>query len=281
MKSVESLAHDALETVDSGFYQITETLQNTSVQNRKNLRQVILENRGKALICEVKYASPSSGDIRECGTPAAVAKEMEAGGAVALSVLTEPKNFKGSVSNLMAVRAVTSLPIIMKDIVVSKEQIVAANRLGASSVLFIEEIFTRKQTKGGLTLDEAVAIARENGLDTIVETHTTKGLEIVSNVDCDIIGLNNRNLDRFKTDIETTFRLLKELSPERMKNRRFGLPLILSESGFESPEDIVKLKEKVSKNGSMEPDAYLIGTSIMKSDNIRGKVQSFRKVLLG
>ena len=268
MKSLESLAHDALETVESGFYQITETLQNTSVQNRKNLRQVILENRGKALICEVKYASPSSGDIRECGTPAAVAKEMEAGGAVALSVLTEPKKFKGSVSNLMSVRAETSIPIIMKDIVVSKEQIVAANRLGASSVLFIEEIFTRKQTKGGLTLDEAVAIARENGLDTIVETHTTKGLEIVSNVDCDIIGLNNRNLDTFKTDIETTFRLLKELSLERMKSRRFGLPLILSESGFESPEDIVKLKEKVSKNGSMEPDAYLIGTSIMKSDNI-------------
>ena len=280
LKSLESLTHDALETVESGFYQISGALQPTLAQNRKNLHEVIFENRGRALICEVKYASPSSGNIRDSGVPAEVAKEMEAGGAVALSVLTEPKNFKGSVSNLMSVRAATSLPIIMKDIVVSKEQIVAASRLGASAILFIEEIFTRKQTKGGLTLNEAVAIARENGLDTIVETHTKKGLEVVSNVDCDIIGLNNRNLDTFKTDIETTVELLKGFSIGRIKNRRFGLPLIMSESGYESPEDIVRLKERVRKNCSAEPDAYLIGTSIMKSENIRGKVRSFREVLL-
>ncbi|MDG7001972.1 MAG: indole-3-glycerol-phosphate synthase, partial [Nitrososphaerota archaeon] len=232
----------------------------------------------RALVCEVKFASPSAGDIRGKGLPAEIAKEMEAGGAMALSVLTEPKNFKGSVSNLISVRSVTSLPIIMKDIVVSKEQIIAARRLGASAVLLIEEIFTRKQTKGGLSLNEAVNVARDCGVNSIVETHTKVGLEIVSKVDCDIIGLNNRDLNTFKTNIETTVDLLNGFVPRRSGNR--PLPLIMSESGYESPEDILKLKERVSLNGSLQPDAFLIGTSIMKSDNIREKVQSFTRVLL-
>lgn len=279
MKSLESLAQDALQTVESGFYHIPETSQPPPVRTKRSLRGMILESRGKAVICEVKYSSPSSGNIRDNGLPGEIAKEMEAGGAVGLSVLTEPKNFRGSVSNLVSVRAVTSLPIIMKDIVVSKEQIVAAGQLGASAVLFIEEIFTRRQTKGGMTLDQAVAIARENRLNTIIETHTKEGLEIVSNVDCDIIGINNRDLDTFKTDIETTIELLKEFTFEGMKSRRFGLPLVMSESGYENPEDIVGVKEKISKNGSVQPDAFLIGTSIMKSDNIREKVRSFREAL--
>lgn len=273
LKTLEALARDAIETVESGFYRISESHK---VPPIRALHDVILENRGKAVICEVKYASPSSGNIRGSGAAEEVAKEMEAGGAVALSVLTEPKNFKGSPSNLTSVRAVTSLPIIMKDIIVSEVQILAAKRLGASAVLFIEEIFTRRQTKGGLTLEEAVALARQSGLDTIIETHTKKGLEIVSNVDCDIIGLNNRDLDTFKTDIETTVELLKEFK----KKDRDSLQLIMSESGYDKPEDIMKVKEKIRMNGSPQPDAFLIGTSVMKSDNIRDKVRSFREVLL-
>lgn len=277
MKTLEALATDALLTVESGFYDSPETPSSLAATG-KSLVDVVSENRGRALVCEVKFASPSAGDIRGKGLPAEIAKEMEAGGAMALSVLTEPKNFKGSVSNLISVRSVTSLPIIMKDIVVSKEQIIAARRLGASAVLLIEEIFTRKQTKGGLSLNEAVNVARDCGVNSIVETHTKVGLEIVSKVDCDIIGLNNRDLNTFKTNIETTVDLLNGFVPRRSGNR--PLPLIMSESGYESPEDILKLKERVSLNGSLQPDAFLIGTSIMKSDNIREKVQSFTRVLL-
>ncbi len=277
MKTLEALTTDALLTVESGFYDSPETPSSLAATG-KSLVDVVSENRGRALVCEVKFASPSAGDIRGKGLPAEIAKEMEAGGAMALSVLTEPKNFKGSVSNLISVRSVTSLPIIMKDIVVSKEQIIAARRLGASAVLLIEEIFTRKQTKGGLSLNEAVNVARDCGVNSIVETHTKVGLEIVSKVDCDIIGLNNRDLNTFKTNIETTVDLLNGFVPRRSGNR--PLPLIMSESGYESPEDILKLKERVSLNGSLQPDAFLIGTSIMKSDNIREKVQSFTRVLL-
>lgn len=277
MKTIDSLASDALETVESGFYNSPEFL--SSFAARKSLVEAISQNKGRALICEVKFASPSAGEIRGRGVPAEIAKQMEDGGAVALSVLTEPKNFKGSVSNLVSVRSATSLPIIMKDIIVSKEQITAAKRLGASAVLFIEEIFTRKQTKDGLSLDEAVAIARDFGLDSIVETHTKVGLGIVSNTDCDVIGINNRDLDTFTTNIETTVDLLNKFAPKMMNNRA-SFPLIMSESGFENPGDIVRLKEKVSLNGSPQPDAFLIGTSIMKSDNVKEKVQSYRKVLL-
>lgn len=279
MKTLEALARDAIQTVESGFYLSRESDRLPQSPTRA-LRDVILENRGSALICEVKYASPSSGEIRGNGRPEDVAREMEAGGAVALSVLTEPKNFRGSISNLTSVRAVTSLPIIMKDIIVSEEQILAAKRLGASAVLFIEEIFTRRQTKGGLTLEEALALARQNGLDTIIETHTKKGLETVSNANCDIIGLNNRDLDTFKTDLETTVELLKEFSAKKMKDRNSGLRLIMSESGYDKPEDIKKLKERIRTNSSPQPDAFLIGTSVMKSDNIRDRVRSFREVLL-
>lgn len=277
MKTLEALATDALHTVESGFYDSPET-PTASVATGKSLVEVVSKNRGRSLICEVKFASPSAGDIRGKGLPAEIAKEMETGGAVALSVLTEPKNFKGSVSNLISVRSVTPLPIIMKDIVVSKEQIKAARRFGASAVLLIEEIFTRKLTKGGLSLSEAVSVARDCGINSIVETHTKVGLEIVSKVDCDIIGLNNRDLNTFKTNIETTVELLNGFAPKRSDNR--PLPLIMSESGYESPEDILKLKQRVSLNGSLQPDAFLIGTSIMKSDNIREKVQSFARVLL-
>ena len=94
-----------------------------------------------------------------------------------MSVLTEPKNFGGSMSNLIAVRKQTSLPIIMKDIIVSKEQIACSKAAGASAVLFIEEIFSDGLTKDdSLSLDNAVKFAHELGLDTIIETHTIEGL---------------------------------------------------------------------------------------------------------
>ena len=277
MKTLDALASDALDTVESGFYSSSEASRSPATASW-SLVNAISKNRGRALICEVKFASPSAGDILAKGLPADIAKEMEAGGAVALSVLTEPKNFKGSISNLVSVRSATSLPIIMKDIVVSKEQIVAAKRFGANAVLLIEEIFTRKQTKDGLSLDEAVAVARNCGLDSIIETHTKIGLDIISNVDCDIIGLNNRDLNTFKTNIETTLGLLDGFTPKKSNNRTS--PLIMSESGYENPEVIIKLKERIALNGSLQPDAFLIGTSIMKSDNVREKVQSFAKVLL-
>ena len=122
-------------------------------------------------------------------------------------------------SNLIAVRKQTSLPIIMKDIIVSKEQIVAAKQAGASAVLFIEEIFSDGLTKDDLSLDDAVKFTHELGLDTIIETHTIEGLDKISKTNCDIIGINNRNLRTFETDVETTPKLLKDFSAKKLDTR--------------------------------------------------------------
>lgn len=276
MKTLDDLTRDALETVQSGYYRDLD--YEISSTSNSRLSEAIMQKRGKAVICEVKFASPSQGEIRRSGVAAEIAREMEAGGACALSVLTEPKNFRGSVSNFTSIRRATSLPLIMKDIVVSKEQIAAARDIGANAILLIEEIFTSRQTKGGLSLNDALAEARDLGLDSIVETHTEQGLEIVARAECDIIGLNNRDLNTFVTSIETTVELLERFSRGHLKDRSLR-PLIMSESGYESPNDITRIKARLDASGSLSPDAFLIGTSIMKSGNIREKVQSFAEVL--
>jgi len=281
MKTLDELAQDAIETVESEYYDTGEidkllSKEGMKVDAVRGLVDAINDKRGKAIIFEVKFSSPSAGEIRNNGTASEIAKEMENGGAIALSVLTEPRNFGGSLSNLISVRKQTSLPIIMKDIIVSKEQIVAAKRAGASAILFIEEIFSDGLTKNHLSVDDAVTFAHELGLDAIIETHTIEGLGKISETNCDIIGINNRNLRTFETNIETTPKLLKEFSHRRSYR---GDRLLMSESGFESPDDLNRVRARLQLEKSPQPDAFLIGTSIMRSVNIESKVRGFVEAL--
>ncbi|MHB2037310.1 MAG: indole-3-glycerol-phosphate synthase [Nitrososphaerales archaeon] len=280
MKTLNELAQDAIATVESDYYgiaKIDKLLSNEGMTLGavERLVDAIKDKKGKAIICEVKFSSPSAGEIRNRGSASEIAKEMENGGAVALSVLTEPKNFGGSMSNLISVRKQTSLPIIMKDIIVSKEQITAAKQAGASAVLFIEEIFSDGLTKDDLSLDDAVKSAHELGLDTIIETHTIEGLNKISKTSCEIIGINNRNLRTFETDVDTTPKLLKEFS---QRNSIHG-HLLMAESGFESADDLKRVKSRLQLDKSPQPDAFLIGTSIMRSVNIESKVRGFVEAL--
>ena len=177
---------------------------------------------------------------------------------------------------MISIRKQTSLPIIMKDIIVSEEQIVAAKHAGASAVLFIEEIFSDGLTKDHLSLDDAVTFTHELGLDVIIETHTMEGLDKISKTNCDIIGINNRNLRTFETNIETTPKLLKEFSRRRSYR---GDRLLMSESGFNSPEDLQRVRARLQLEKSPQPDAFLIGTSIMQSVDIESKVRGFVEAL--
>ena len=281
MKTLDELAQDAIETIQSNYYARAEIDKLLSKEGMKvgaveRLVDAIRERKGNAIICEVKFSSPSAGEIRNRGSASEIANEMENGGAAGLSVLTEPKNFGGSMSNLIAVRKQTSLPIIMKDIIVSKEQIVAAKHAGASAVLFIEEIFSDGLTKDHLSLDDAVKFAHELGLDTIIETHTIEGLDKISKTECDIIGINNRNLRTFETDVETTPKLLKEFS---RRSSIGGVQLLMSESGFDSPDDLKRVIALLQLDKSPQPDAFLIGTSIMRSVNIESRVRGFVEAL--
>ncbi|MDA4130849.1 MAG: indole-3-glycerol-phosphate synthase [Thaumarchaeota archaeon] len=282
MKTLQGLVEDAFDTVESGYYDAATTLGSDSTSEytetgtgshgRPSLVESINGKAGKAIICEIKFASPSSGRINDRHDEVSqIARTMESAGAAGLSVLTEPKNFSGSLANLKTARISTNLPIIMKDIVVSPEQIKTASRLGASAILFIQEIFSLGYAKQSLTLPDAIRFAKKEDLEVIVETHSEEGIKEVAKLDCDIIGINNRDLKTFKTTIDTTIDLISQSSFVCTALNR----LIMSESGFESAQDIDYILKKLKDRGSPAPKAFLIGTSIMRSPDIQSKVREF------
>ena len=274
LKTLRELVEDAIDTVQSDYYD-SEVTVSSGNQRRLTLVESINSKSGHAIICEIKFASPSAGKINDRHNEVSqIAREMESGGAAGLSVLTEHKNFSGSLANLRTARISSSLPIIMKDIVVSSEQIRAAARLGANAILLIQEVFSGDYAKLSISLQGAIKLAKKENLEVIVETHSEEGLLEVMKLDCDIIGINNRDLKTFKTSIDTTVNLLSQSSIVRsaLRNR-----LIMSESGFESPTDITHLLTKLKDGDSPLPRVFLIGTSIMRSQDIQGKVREFAK----
>lgn len=277
LKKLREITLDAISAVDSGYYDVDtvdldkEKWKDNPATTGPRLTNAIRNAKNAGIICEVKFASPSVGTIRNHGAVKEIVREMEAGGAIGFSVLTESKNFGGSISNLLAAREMTDLPIIMKDIIISSEQIEAAKNIGANAVLFIEEVFSEGLSKDGLSLNKAVGFARTRGLDTIIETHSIEGLEKISKINTDVVGINNRDLKTFETNIGTTFELLKDV-PKKVSGCS---PLIISESGYESADDIISILKRLQENNSTVPDAFLIGTSIMRSENIQEKVRSF------
>jgi indole-3-glycerol phosphate synthase len=177
-------------------------------------------------------------------------------GAVALSVLTQPHLFAGSLENLARVRKEVSVPIIMKDIVVSRIQIDAAKKVGADCVLLIKTVFDLDLAEE--SLDTLMEYSGKKGLQVLVEVHTERELEDLLSSALPLIGINNRNLDTLKIDLETTKRLLR--------GKAKGKSLVISESGISSAADIRYLHDAGA-------DAYLVGTSIMQSADVSRKVQ--------
>jgi len=250
MKDVlEKLANNSQKAISDGTYEI-------SYKNSKSEKDLIKQIRGNkhaSLITEVKFSSPSLGNIREVSDPVMIAKQMIDGGAVGLSVLTQPYLFNGSPDYFTKIRKSVKVPLLMKDIVVDKSQIDAAEKLGADMVLLIQAIFDKKFAKD---IDEFVSYAHKKKLLVLLESHTKKEFSDSAKTKADILGINNRNLDTLEIDLETTKSILKDRDEKR---------IIISESGVESPKDIQFLR----KCGA---DAFLVGSSIMKSKDIKGLV---------
>ena len=246
---LEKLANNSQKAISDGTYEI-------SYKNSKSEKDLIKQIRGNkhaSLITEVKFSSPSLGNIREVSDPVMIAKQMVDGGAVGLSVLTQPYLFNGSPDYFTKIRKSVKVPLLMKDIVVDKSQIDAAEKLGADMVLLIQAIFDKKFAKD---IDEFVSYAHKKKLLVLLESHTKKEFSDSAKTKADILGINNRNLDTLEIDLETTKSILKDRDEKR---------IIISESGIESPKDIQFLK----KCGA---DAFLVGSSIMKSKDIKGLV---------
>ena len=247
---LRKLVNNSQMAIDDGVYDVDVNLQKSD----EDFAHIVRTNKHATLLTEVKFASPSLGKIRTLTDPAIIAKQMIAGGSRALSVLTQPHLFHGSPEYFMKVRQSVDVPLLMKDIMIDKVQIDAAKKIGADYILIIQSLFDQKYLK---EIDDFIDYGHKQGLDVLLEVHTKEEFQNALKTEADIIGINNRNLDTLEIDLATTRSVLDG-------HEKSGI--ILSESGISTVEDIQYLK----KCGA---DAFLIGSSIMKSDNIEEQVR--------
>jgi indole-3-glycerol phosphate synthase len=206
---------------------------------------------GVALIAECKERSPSGGVLQKPYDPAGLAKRYAENGARALSVLTEPEFFGGTIDHLQAVRAAVRLPILCKDFIVDPVQIFAARAMGADAVLLIVAILDDGE------LDHLQYQASHLGMRAVVEVHTEEDVERALHTGASMIGINNRDLTRMKTDRATTERLRPLIPAGRT---------VISESGIESGADIDAL-------GRIGVDAALVGEALLRAPDLEAKVR--------
>lgn len=205
--------------------------------------KALTDYEGLAVIAEAKKASPSKGVICPDFEPGRIASAYKKGGAQAMSVLTDEHFFQGSLDYIPLVRQTVDLPVLRKDFIIHEIQIEQASRYGADAILLIAAILDRRQIR------EYELMATELGMDVLVEVHDEKELEKALAAGSRLIGINNRNLNDFSVDLNTTFRLKREIPKD--------IPVV-SESGIRDSRDMKRLRaESVT--------AVLIGETLMRN----------------
>ena len=210
---------------------------------------------GVNVIAEIKRASPSKGVIRKDLVAGDQAKRYEDGGAAAMSVLTDVRFFQGGRQDLVEARQVTRLPVLRKDFLISGYQIYESMAMGADAVLLIVRILSERQ------LADYLALCAENRIDALVEVHSEAEFEIAARSGARLIGVNNRDLDTFRTDIATSVRLAALFEAHHVG---------VAESGIKTRDDIEKIRKAGIHN-------FLIGESLVRSPD----TQAFLKSLMG
>ncbi len=212
----------------------------------RRFRRTLDENSrsGIAVIAELKKASPSKGLIRADFCAAELAKELEAAGAAALSVLTDEEFFQGSLENLRNASAAVKIPCLRKDFIVDEFQLLEARANSADAVLLIVAALSQEE------LTRLARVARSRELDVLCEVHDEEELQRGLDAGCDLIGVNTRDLRTFKVNPETAFRLAA-LLPENIVK--------VAESGIRSGEDIARLRDAGYQ-------AFLVGESVMRAE---------------
>ncbi len=242
---LKKLVNNSQIAIDEGVYDVNVNLKKST----QDFKQTIKTNPHATLLTEIKFSSPSLGKIRTISDPVSIAKQMIQGGSKALSVLTQPHLFNGSPQYFIKVRQSVDVPLLMKDIMIDKIQIDTAKKIGADYMLVIQSLFDQKILTD---IDDFIDYGHKQGLNVLLEVHTREEFQNALKTEADIIGINNRNLDTLEIDLKTTELVLSGYDKSR---------IILSESGINTTADIQYLK-------NCGADAFLIGSSIMKSDNI-------------
>jgi indole-3-glycerol phosphate synthase len=204
------------------------------------------------IIAEIKRASPSKGVIRQDLEAGVQARHYEAGGAAALSVLTDSRFFRGGWQDLVEAKRATQLPVLRKDFVISAYQIFESIAMGADAVLLIVRILSQQQLKDYLTL------CAENRIDALVEVHSEAEFEVAARAGARLIGVNNRNLDTFTTDIATSLRLAALFEKHHVG---------VAESGIAGRKDIERILAAGIHN-------FLIGESLVRASDPRAFLNS-------
>ena len=225
-------------------------LEDTPRGFERHLREASISD-WTTIIAEVKKGSPSKGIIREDFDPLEIAEIYQNNGATCLSVLTDEKFFLGHLRFLALIRETVSLPLLRKDFICDPYQIYEARAAGADAILLIASMLDLAR------LRDFHAIARELHLDVLLDVHDEIEMEAALQTDCTLIGVNNRNLRTFVTDLDTTRRLARMMPADR---------LLVAESGINTREDIVRLKSDGAQ-------AFLIGESLMREGNVGAKLQ--------
>lgn len=206
------------------------------------------------IIAEVKRASPSKGMIREYFVPAEIARGYFESGAAAISVITEEQFFKGKLEYLSGLRWNMRIPLLRKDFIFDEYQVYESRVAGADALLLIVAVLGKER------LRELLKLTYQLGMSALVEVHDEAELEAALEAGSRIIGINNRDLKTFKTDLETTIRLAPYVPKDRV---------LVSESGINTHEDILKLRE-------WGVEAFLIGEALMREENFRKKLKELR-----
>ncbi|MFC1515012.1 indole-3-glycerol phosphate synthase TrpC [Candidatus Omnitrophota bacterium] len=219
-----------------------------------SLIEVIRRDPGISIIAEIKQASPSSGLLRQEFNHLKIFADYKKAGVQAVSVVTEEEFFLGKLKFLKEIRQKSKIPVLRKDFILDEVQVYQSRALGADAILLIVKILKVEQLKKLYTL------AKELGMDVIVEVHSLKELREALKLGPEIIGINNRNLDTFEVDVTTTLQLIPLIPKDN---------IVISESGILSLKEILLLK-------GAGVDAVLIGEALMRAKDIKDKLKEFR-----
>jgi indole-3-glycerol phosphate synthase len=238
-----------------------EAYAQKALQNQRGFNQKIIDKinaKENAIIAEIKKASPSKGILREDFSIKQIAQAYQNNGATCLSVLTDVKYFQGAPLYLRQARIYSELPILRKDFIIDPYQIYESKMMGADAILLIADILSKSQ------MEDFEALAHELDLCVLPEIHHHQHIEKIIHLKSPILGINNRNLENFSVDLNTTPHLVNQLKALN------HTPYIVSESGFQSFDDLAHM----NRSGIY---SFLIGEHFMRQSDVGQAVANILK----